>query len=93
MEDAATAEISRSQVWQWIHHQCSLDDGVPLTAAHFREILTSEMEALRSEVGSTRYDGGRFADAARLFEQLSTSSAFEDFLTVPAYEMLIEGGA
>ena len=88
MEDAATAEISRSQVWQWIHHAATLDDGQPLTAARFREALASEMAALRASLPAERFDQGRFAEAEALFERLSTADDFEDFLTLAAYEIL-----
>ena len=81
MEDAATAEICRTQIWQWIHHEAVMDDGEPLTADRFREFLDEEVE----EQG---FEGGRFDDAIRLFEQLSTSENFVEFLTLPAYELL-----
>lgn len=88
MEDAATAEISRSQVWQWIHHAATLDDGQPLTKARFGEALAAEMAALRASLPKERFDQGRFALAEALFERLSTADDFEDFLTLPAYEIL-----
>jgi len=88
MEDAATAEISRSQVWQWIRHRAALDDGRPVTVELFRRALAEEMHALRESLGPPRFDAGRFADAIALFERLSTAEALEDFLTVPAYEVL-----
>ncbi len=88
MEDAATAEISRTQVWQWIHHRAALDDGRPVTAELFRRALAEEMRALREALGPARFDAGRFADAVALFERLSTAESLEDFLTVPAYEVL-----
>jgi malate synthase len=79
MEDAATAEISRTQVWQWIHHRAALEDGRPVTAELFRRALAEE---------TARFEGGRFADAVALFERLSTAELCEDFLTLPAYELL-----
>jgi malate synthase len=88
MEDAATAEISRSQVWQWIHHAATLDDGLPLTRERFAEALASEMTALRASLPAERFEKGRFAQAIALFEKLSTSDDFEEFLTLPAYEIL-----
>ena len=88
MEDAATAEISRSQVWQWIHHGATLDDGQPLTAARFREALASEMAELRASLPPERFEAGRFEEAIGLFERLSTADDFEEFLTLPAYEIL-----
>jgi malate synthase len=89
MEDAATAEISRSQIWQWIHHKATLDDGQPVTAERFRHALDEELAALRDTLGATRYDDGRFAEARMLFERLSTAEEFEEFLTLPAYDMLL----
>ena len=88
MEDAATAEISRTQVWQWIHHRAALDDGRPVTADLFKSALREEMSALRASLGEARFDGGRFGDAVALFERLSTSETLDDFLTLPAYEIL-----
>jgi malate synthase len=88
MEDAATAEISRSQVWQWIHHAATLDDGQPLTVAGFRAALAAEMTALRASLPSERFEHGRFAEAEALFARLATTDDFEEFLTLPAYELL-----
>ncbi len=88
MEDAATAEISRTQVWQWIHHKAALDDGRPITAELFRRALAEEVSALSASLGAARFAEGRFADAVTLFERLSTADAFADFLTLPAYELL-----
>jgi malate synthase len=89
MEDAATAEISRTQVWQWLRHRAALDDGRPVDAALVRRLLDAEMAAVRTEVGPARFEGGRFKDAIDLFGRLVFSSSFEEFLTVPAYAMLL----
>jgi len=88
MEDAATAEISRTQIWQWLRHGARLDDGRPVDAALVRALLASEMDGVRAEIGAARYDGGCFADAVQLFERLLFSPGFEEFLTLPAYELL-----
>jgi malate synthase len=88
MEDAATAEISRTQVWQWVRHGAALEDGRPLTAARFRQLLDEELAKLRSALGP-RYDQGRFAEARSLFDRMSTSEEFEEFLTLPAYDELL----
>ncbi len=88
MEDAATAEISRAQVWQWIHHGASLDDGSQVTVGSFRRLLGEEMEHVRREVGVERFTSGRFDEAMGLFERLSTAPTFEEFLTLPAYALL-----
>ena len=89
MEDAATAEISRSQVWQWIRHQASLEDGRTVTPDLFRRVLGEEMERIRGEVGDARLSSGRFPLAKELFERLTLDPTFAEFLTVPAYEYLL----
>ncbi|MBZ0299259.1 MAG: malate synthase A, partial [Anaerolineae bacterium] len=67
MEDAATAEISRAQVWQWLHHQATLDDGRALTEDLYGQLLAEEMDAIRQEIGAARFDGGHFGLARDLF--------------------------
>jgi malate synthase len=89
MEDAATAEISRSQIWQWQHHKVPLADGKPVTAARLEEVLSQEMERVRGEVGEERYARGRYQAAGALFLRLSTAPELADFLTLPAYEVLL----
>jgi malate synthase len=90
MEDAATAEISRALVWQWIHHGATLDDSRRhVTAAYFREVVAEEMDRLHREVGDRRFSTGRFADARALFERMSTAPEFGEFLTLPAYDVLV----
>ena len=95
MEDAATAEISRAQVWQWLHHKVALDggsDAAMLTKPRFLAIVGEEMQKVRAELGDARFDaakGSRFAEARDLFERLSTADAFEEFLTLPAYDALL----
>ena len=88
MEDAATAEISRAQVWQWIHLKAKLDDGREVTPEMFRAALKVEMERVKGEVGAKAFDGGRFKDAIRLFSDMSLSPTFEEFLTLPAYQLI-----
>ncbi len=87
MEDAATAEISRAQVWQWLHHKASVD-GKPFTADAFGRIVDEEMQRIRREVGDAKFQGGRFGEARDLFVRLSTAPKFEEFLTLPAYDLL-----
>ncbi|HTT70007.1 MAG TPA: malate synthase A, partial [Anaeromyxobacteraceae bacterium] len=89
MEDAATAEISRAQVWQWIHHGVRLEGGEPVTAEFFRRVLAEEMDRLHRQLGDRRYQGGKFPEARALFERLSTAAEFLEFLTLPAYEALL----
>jgi malate synthase len=90
MEDAATSEISRTQVWQWLHHGAALEDGRPLTAARFRQLLDEELRELRWALGAERFDAGHFAEARALFDRMSTSEQFEEFLTLPAYDRLLQ---
>ncbi len=92
MEDAATAEISRTQVWQWIHHGASLSDGRPVSRASFETIVAGEMRRVRDEIGPRRFDTGRFDEARDLFVSLSTADTCPDFLTLPAYDLLTAPG-
>ena len=91
MEDAATAEISRAQVWQWRRHGVTLDDGSPLDAARVRAAIDVAMLALRRDLGDDRVEAGRFAEARALFERLVLADRCEEFLTLPAYEALVAG--
>jgi malate synthase len=88
MEDAATAEISRTQVWQWIKYGAELDDGRTVTLALFQDLLKDEMDKLRGTLGEAAFDGGRFGEAIDLFQRLSTSEKLEPFLTLPAYRLI-----
>ncbi len=88
MEDAATAEISRSQVWQWIRHGAVLDDGQTVTADRLHGIIDEQMVTIRDEVGRERFESGRYAQARDLFERIATAQTLEDFLTLPAYEQI-----
>jgi malate synthase len=88
MEDAATAEISRSQVWQWVHNDVRLDTGETVTAEFVLRILDEELAAIRSEIGDQAYRSSRFDDARQLFEQVALADDFADFLTLPAYSMV-----
>lgn len=88
MEDAATAEISRAQIWQFVNYGVEVDGGTKVTADLFKRCLTEEMERVKSEVGAENYTKGRFPEAIELFSKLSLAPQFEDFLTVPAYGKL-----
>jgi malate synthase len=90
MEDAATAEIARGQVWQWIHHEATLDDGRTITPDLVRELATSELERIRSEIGDDEWfeKEGRPDLSRSLFERVALSDDFVEFLTLPAYEEL-----
>jgi malate synthase len=89
MEDAATAEISRAQVWQWLRHGVDVG-GTPLDTARLRRVIDEEMDRIRNEVGDARFERGRFPLARRLFEQIATADELADFLTLPAYDHLLE---
>ncbi|MBX3672944.1 MAG: malate synthase A [Burkholderiales bacterium] len=89
MEDAATAEISRSQVWQWIRSPKGvLADGRKVTKALFHEILADELKKTPSIVGAEAFAAGRYAEGARLFEEITASDDYVEFLTLPAYKAL-----
>lgn len=88
MEDAATAEISRAQIWQFIKYGVELDSGRKATPAFFDTCLAEEMARVKTEIGAAAYDQGRFPEAIKLFRDLSLAGEFEDFLTVPAYRMV-----
>ena len=88
MEDAATAEISRAQVWQWIHHGAKLDDGRTVTVELARAVMDEQLAKLRERLGAARFDGGHFAVASKLFFDMMTAKEFPEFLTLPAYEYL-----
>ncbi|CAH7277966.1 malate synthase A [Vibrio chagasii] len=90
MEDAATAEISRANIWQWIHHGVTLDDGQTFTKQLFHSWLYQELNTIKHEVGDSRYAAGRFEETADLFYQLSTAEEFAAFLTLPSYGLLQE---
>lgn len=88
MEDAATAEISRASIWQWIQHGKTLDNGQVVTNELFRDYLKQEIEVVKSEVGESRFVQGRFTEAAELMERLTTSHELPNFLTIPGYDYL-----
>lgn len=87
MEDAATAEISRTQLWQWVHHEdAKLDDGTKVTAELVESLIDPQLEVIKSQVGESAYNSGKFAEAASLFRQLVFNDTLEEFLTLKAYE-------
>jgi malate synthase len=89
MEDAATAEISRSQVWQWMRSPKGvLDDGRKVTKALFHEILVDELKKTPSIVGAEAYAAGKYEEGAKLFEEISASDSYVEFLTLPAYQRI-----
>jgi len=93
MEDAATAEISRTQVWQWIRHGATLDDSQPLTRERLGRVLDEEICKLLVDVGEARFVAGRYREARDLFWRLASRPTLEEFLTLPAYEYLLAPAA
>ncbi|MEP9377446.1 malate synthase A [Aquabacter sp. CN5-332] len=88
MEDAATAEISRAQIWQWIYLGAKLEDGRTVTAELFSALLDDEMAKLRDVLGPSVFGAGRFPEAIKLFSDMTLAKDFEEFLTLPAYELV-----
>lgn len=89
MEDAATVEIARAQIWQWIHHtEGILSDGRKVTIALFRQLLDDEQVQWNSTLGEQHYALRKFDTAAQLLDQIVTSDEFIEFLTLPAYQYL-----
>jgi malate synthase A len=90
MEDAATAEISRTQLWQWRHHGATLDDGRVIDEALVRKIMNEEMKVICEEIGEKRYLSGRFEEAHDLFLELVLAPELTEFLTLPAYDLVLD---
>jgi malate synthase len=89
MEDAATAEISRAQLWQWIRHpKGTLNDGRKVTKELYQQWKEEELAKIRQEIGEEAYEKGRFEEASKLFDELILNDEFVDFLTIPGYEIL-----
>ncbi|HEY0577453.1 MAG TPA: malate synthase A [Pseudonocardia sp.] len=88
MEDAATAEISRSQIWQWVHGSVQLAEGTTVTDQLVRTVVEEELAKIRETVGAEAYADGRWDQARSVFEQVALADDFVDFLTLPAYELI-----
>jgi malate synthase len=89
MEDAATAVISRAQVWQWIRHpRGMLTDGRKVTKELFRRVLGEELNKIKMAIGEERFAKGKYAVARELFGNITTDDTFVEFLTLPGYEKL-----
>ncbi len=89
MEDAATAEICRTQVWQWIHGHAKLDDGREITLSLYEDMRDDEIENIRHAVGSKAYQDGYYVPAICLFNKLVVQDKWEDFLTLSAYDLIL----
>ena len=88
MEDAATAEISRCQVWQWLHNDVELAGGPRVTRELVERVIAEEVAAIRDRLGAAAFDDGRWDDARALFTDLALADELADFLTIPAYERM-----
>ncbi len=88
MEDAATAEISRSQVWQWVRHGARLEEGGTVTRELVRRIEDEELGKIRDALGAQAFSRGRFEQARALFEEVALAESFPEFLTLPGYERI-----
>jgi malate synthase len=89
MEDAATAEISRSQLWQWVNNEKAvLSDGRAITPTLIHQLLSDVLDDIKRQVGAAQYQTGKYQQASHLFTRLVTGKEFTEFLTLPAYEIL-----
>ena len=89
MEDAATAEISRTQVWQWIRMEAGkLDDGRDITLELVEQIIEEEMQKLKDQFGEAAYNASKFNEAVQIFKDLVQQDEFEEFLTLSGYKQL-----
>lgn len=88
MEDTATAEICRSQLWQWVRHGAEMETGTAITPEYISKTIQEEMKFIQDEVGNERFYDGRYQLACRIFSDMVTGSDFEEFLTLPAYQYI-----
>ncbi|MGH3742927.1 MAG: malate synthase A [Micromonosporaceae bacterium] len=88
MEDAATAEISRSQVWQWLHNGVTLPDGTPITKDFVESLMDAELATIRERVGEDDFAAGRWDEARTTFAEVALADDYADFLTLPAYDRM-----
>jgi malate synthase len=89
MEDAATTEIARSQIWQWLHNsKAVLDDGRKIDANLFHQLMAEELDKIKTAIGEQQYANRRFQTAAELIDKIITDDQFVEFLTLPAYQYL-----
>jgi malate synthase len=88
MEDAATAEISRTQIWQWVQHGAELEDGTVVTPELVRRLLDEETAKIRDQVGEKTWSAGRPAETREIFDRVALAPELIEFLTLPAYDYL-----
>ena len=88
MEDAATAEISRTQIWQWLKNEAKLEDGRTLNPEMVLKWQEEELEKIKNYIGEDRFNKGKFQLATELFDDLILNDQFEEFLTLKAYQFI-----
>jgi malate synthase len=88
MEDAATAEISRAQLWQWAKYGARMNDGTRVSVDAVNRAIPNVLDKLKQRIGEKAFSSGRFDLAARMFQEMTASDEFPEFLTVPAYQHL-----
>jgi malate synthase len=88
MEDAATAEISRSQIWQWRANEIELDNGQQVTSEYVRSVVAEELDKIKGAVGEETFEKGRWQEARDVFESVALGDDYVEFLTLPAYELI-----
>ena len=88
MEDAATAEISRTQVWQWLHQNITLENGREFNAETYKKLRAEEVQKIKELVGEENYKSGKFEKAIQIFDELVLSHKFTEFLTLEAYKYI-----
>ena len=90
MEDAATAEISRTQVWQWVHHEKGvLEDGRKVDVSLFRNVMQEELSKIQDSIGNSQFEAGNYEKAANMFETIVLNDDLEEFLTLRAYDQIL----
>jgi len=88
MEDAATAEISRVQLWHWLNKEVVLENNEICSSSYYQKLVQEELEKIKISIGDSRYESGRFALASALFFKMITADELAEFLTLEAYEFL-----
>ena len=83
-----TAEISRAQIWQWLKHNAKTIDNKKITNEYYNQLLKEELKNIQLKVGKENYNKGKFKEASEIFNSMSISDNFEEFLTLPAYKLL-----
>ena len=88
MEDAATSEICRAQIWQWVKHGAKLDTGETVTAQMARDTMATVLDGIKAKMGEQKFSASKFPEAGKIMVQLMTSPDFHEFLTLDAYAVL-----